>query len=223
MKNILRPSKTKIILNLLIFLGFFWVAIFVPTVGFSGTFGQLSLGQKIISFFLSGIMCIIYYPLAASLVYLANCVKNSIYQMKEIILALIFLAIFNPLTVSLVVSKIFSHKLAPTTNTVLPDNNSEAKNNLPPESVCGLMINEIMANSKISEAGIGKGDVILKLNGMEIKSVQDIFDQLDKKKPGDIILLETSKGPKTVELARDPNDPNHPVLGVKLVSNPCVK
>jgi S1-C subfamily serine protease len=149
-------------------------------------------------------------------------VKNSVYKAKEIILALIFIAIFNPLTISLIVSKTVFRSSALSTGTI-SSNNNVAGNNIPPESVCGLRITEIIANSKVREAGIEKGNIIMKFNGMEIKSVQDMFEQLDDKKPGDKVSMETERGSKTVELARDLNNPNRPVLGVKLEPDFCGK
>jgi len=224
MKNILRPTKVKIILDLLLSIGLVLEIIFLPRAGFSRIFGQLTLERKLVSFLLSWIVsCIIYYPLSAGLVYLVSAVKNSVYKKKEIIFALLMVAIFNPLTISLVFSRIASRgPTLPVNSSVLNNsNNNSVQNNLPAEAVCGMLIGEIAPNSKVLKAGIEKGDVILKFNDVEIKSMQDLFDQLAKKKPGDKVLLETQRGAKTVELARDPNDSNRPVLGVKLVSNPC--
>jgi membrane-associated protease RseP (regulator of RpoE activity) len=227
MKNILRPTRVKIILDVLLSLGLVSEIIFLPRAGFSGTFSQLTLERKLVSFLLSWIIsCIMYYPLFAGLVYLVGALKNSVSEKKEIILALIFIAIFNPLTISLVFSKIVSRGPALPANGSVSNNNSNnnsVQNNLPPEAICGMWIEEIAPNSKVKEAGIEKGDVILKFDNVEIKSIQDIFAQLERKRPGDKVLLETGRGAKTVELARDVKDPNRAVLGLKLEPNPCGK
>ena len=208
MKKILTPTKIKIICNIFLSLVLVLIVIFLPSSGISGTFAQLSLRQKLLSFFVSYIISFIfYYPLTTSLVYLTNSIKNSIYVLKEIIWAVIFIIIFNPLTLSVVIIKY-----------VAPNINLSRQNS---ESICGLKINDFTAGSKAEEAGIKRGENILLLNGAKISSVQDIFDQLKNKKPGDKVGLETDQGLKTVELVSSTSDPNQPALGVKLISNPC--
>jgi hypothetical protein len=223
MKNILKPVKVKIILDVLLSLGLVLEIIFLPRAGFSEIFGQLTLERKLVSFSLSWLISfVIYYPLSCGLVYLFGAVKNSVYAKKEIIFALILIAIFNPLTISLAFSKISLRSSTPPAGSMVSNNNPD-QNNLSPEATCGMLISEIAPNSKVSQAGVEKGDVILKFNDVEIKTVQDIFDQLAKKKPGDKVSLETARGIKTIELAKDLNDPNRAVLGLKLAQNPCGK
>jgi len=216
MKNLLRPTRVKIISNILFSLGLVLTFLFLPALGFSQVFSQFTLGHKIGSFFASWAFCfVIYYPLVASLAYLVSSVRSSIYNTKEIIFALILVAVFNPFSIAFIFSKVNIKKNIPTENINISQNNVQ--------SVCGLMVGEFLPNSKMPEAGINKGDVILKFNGAEVKNVQDIFNQLVQKKPGDKVAMETDKGIKTVELAKDPADPNRPVLGVKLLPNPCKK
>jgi hypothetical protein len=214
MKNILRPTKVKVILHLSLSLGLVLAIFFLPISKFLEVFNSFSLMRKILSFSLSWLfIAIVYYPLTASLIYLAGSIKKSIYSAKEIIFALILIAIFNPFTITYVFSKINIKKNIPADNVNVSQNNNQP--------TCGLMINEFLPNSKLAEAGINKGDVILKFNGAEVKIVQDIFDQLVQKKPGDKVAVETNKGIKTVELAKDSADSSRPVLGVKLLPNPC--
>jgi len=214
MKNILQPTKIKIIIHLLVALGFVVATIIFSLSGFGKVFSEMALWQKILSFLVSWILSfIIYYPLTFGLIYLFSSIKNSLYNAKEIILALVFIIIFNPLMLSFALANLLPQKaLAPGQTT---------ENNLPPEAVCGMRINDFTAGSKVAEAGIGKGDIVIKFNGAEIKSVQDIFSQLAQKKPGDRVSLETDKGLKTVELIRNANDPNAPALGVLLEPSPC--
>lgn len=223
MKNILKLTKVKIILNLLISLGLVLEIIYLSKSGFGEIFSRLAVERKLISFSVSWLVSfVIYYPLSSSLVYLVSVVKNSVYEKKEIIFALILIAIFNPLAVSLAFSKISLRSSTLPAGSVV-SNNNPGQNNLPTEATCGMLIEEIAPNSKVKEAGIEKGDVILKFNDVEIKSIQDIFDQLAKKKPGDKVSLETARGTKTIELAKDLNDPNRAVLGLRLEPNPCGK
>jgi voltage-gated potassium channel Kch len=214
MKNILQPTKIKIIIHLLVALGFVVATIIFSLSGFGKVFSELALWQKILSFLVSWLISfIIYYPLTFGLIYLFSSIKNSLYNAKEIILALIFIIIFNPLTLSFVLSSLLPKKALAPSNAV--------ENNLPPEAVCGMRINDFTAGSKVAEAGIGKGDIVIKFNGAEIKSVQDIFSQLAQKKPGDKVSLETDKGLKIVELIKNANNPNVPALGVLLEPSLC--
>ena len=214
MKNILQPTKTKIIIHLLVALGFVVATIIFSLSGFGKVFSELALWQKILSFLVSWLISfIIYYPLTFGLIYLFSSIKNSLYNAKEMVLALVFIIIFNPLTLSFVLSNMLPKKALAPSNVV--------ENNLSPEAVCGMRINDFTAGSKVAEAGIGKGDIVIKFNGAEIKSVQDIFSQLVQKKPGDKVSLETDKGLKMVELIRNANNPNAPALGVLLEPSPC--
>ncbi len=196
MKNILQPTKIKIIIHLLLTLGYILAIIFLPISGLGRIFPEFSLSKKILSFSVSWLAgFVIYYPLTFGVAYLVNSVRKSLYIAKEIILALILIAIFNPFTFSFIFFGLFYQKaLAPTSNFT--------GNSIQPESVCGLRINDFTAGSKAQEAGIGRGDIILKFNGAEMKSIQDIFDQLARKKPGDKVSLETDKGSKAVELIK---------------------
>lgn len=214
MKNILRPTKAKIIIHLLLSLGYILAVIFLPASGLGRIFSEADFLQKILSFLLGWLLSfVIYYPLTFGIAYLINSIKNSLHNTKAIILALVFIIIFNPLTLSFALSSLLPKKaLAPSQTT---------ENNLPSEAICGMRINDFTTGSKVAEAGIAKGDIIIKFNEAEIKSVQDIFSQLGKKKPGDKVSLETDKGSKTVELIKNANNINIPALGVILEPSLC--
>ena len=222
MKNILNVTKSSIILNAFVSLFFVLFFIFLPGSGFRDMFSKFSLIHKISSFILSWIISfIIYYPFVTSVAYITKSIKISSYKVQEIILAIILILIFNPFSISMLVSK-FGYQI--------PSNSSEqilqenVNNNVAIEtSVCGLKISEILENSNVRESGINIGDVILKINDVEIRSVQNIFEQLNSKRPGDSIYINTNNGAKIVKLAMDSNDIHHAVLGVKLVPYICDK
>jgi S1-C subfamily serine protease len=71
------------------------------------------------------------------------------------------------------------------------------------------------------EAGIQNGDVILEIDGAPIRTVQDVFDRLEGKRPGDMVTLKTEQGIKSLELVSGVDDPHRPALGVKLIPNLC--
>ncbi len=60
-------------------------------------------------------------------------------------------------------------------------------NNLPSS---GIFINSIDETSDLNNKGILEGDVIIKANGVEILTTNDLIDELDKYKPGDLFPLE---------------------------------
>jgi hypothetical protein len=220
MKKILKPTKVKIIGNIFFSLIMVLLAIFLPSSGVSDAFVQLPLGRQLLSFFISCIVSFIfYYPLTASLAHLASSIKNSTYVLKEIIWVVVFIIIFNPLTLSVVITKLYSVYATPKTDQSSQITEKEVQSDNQP--TCGLIIGDFIAGSKAEEAGLKRGENILLLNGMRISSVQDIFDQLENKKPGDRVTLETDQGLKTVELVSNISDPNRSALGVKLISNPC--
>lgn len=215
MKNILKPTKIRIIVNTVFSLTLVLAFMFLSAFGLNKAVSTLSLGQKITSLLVNWpLSFVIYYPFVFGFIYIASSIKNSIYTTKEIILALVLIIIFNPWSISLIASKMLFRNSA---------NNNVAIDNIQSESSCGFRINEILPNSTAPEAGIANGDIITKINDVQITSLLDIFQLLDQKRPGDKVLIETDKGLKTLELSRDLNDPNHPVLGVKLVPNPCKK
>ena len=130
----------------------------------------------------------------------------------------VYISIFNPLTVSMVFVKLFS------TQVVLDISQGQVSRNEVQNSnklTCGLRISDFAVGSKVEEAGIVKGENIFRLNGVQIGSIQDIFDQLNNKKIGDNVSLETDQGLKIVELVPNANDPSRPALGVKLIYNQC--
>lgn len=220
MKNILKPTKIKIICNIFLSLALVLVVIFLPSAGLSNAFARLSLGQKLLSFLVSYVISFIfYYPLTASLVHLANSIKNSTYVFKEIFWVVIFIAIFNLLTLSLAITKISSVYVASNINqsSQTPSSDDQSSN----QPICGLKINDFAAGSKAEAAGIKIGENILQLNGATINSIQDIATELENKKPGDKVSLETDQGLKTVELVPNISDPSRSALGLILMSNPC--
>ncbi|MCB9896025.1 MAG: PDZ domain-containing protein [Planctomycetes bacterium] len=78
-------------------------------------------------------------------------------------------------------------------------------------------VESVMAGTPAEKMGIEKGDVIRKLDDLEIKNMQDLLDALDTKKPGDDVTIvvdrdekeKTLKGtfPKAQQQQRDEKQP----------------
>jgi hypothetical protein len=55
-------------------------------------------------------------------------------------------------------------------------------------------VESVMAGTPAEKMGIEKGDVIKKLDALEIKTMQDLLDALDTKKPGDDVTIIVARG-----------------------------
>lgn len=146
--------------------------LFLPRVGFRESFDTLPAGRKVLSFLVSwAIGFALYYPMTAGIAYVVRSVKRSSYVLKEIIIAVLLIIVFNPMTLAFIVSKF-----------VVQQHAAQSTDQETYQISCGLRVNGFTAGSKMVEAGIQEGDVILSLDNVSVTSVQDVFGQLDGKK-----------------------------------------
>ncbi len=70
------------------------------------------------------------------------------------------------------------------------------------ESTDGALVNKVIENSPASEAGLERGDVILKLDGDKITSPSDVVHLVRRAKPGEKVRLMIKRGgrDKTIPL-----------------------
>jgi|GEM_PF-4001573 S1-C subfamily serine protease len=66
-----------------------------------------------------------------------------------------------------------------------------------------LIIESFEENSDGRSAGLRQGDVIIKVNGISVSTVQDIVSSYEHGKEGDIIPIETERGIFNVRLVKD--------------------
>ncbi len=64
----------------------------------------------------------------------------------------------------------------------------------------GILINEVYANSPAAEAGLKRGDVIIRFDGKRITDETQIRTLLAKKKPGDKVKLTILRGRKRLDI-----------------------
>jgi len=64
----------------------------------------------------------------------------------------------------------------------------------------GILINEVYANSPAAEAGLKRGDVIIRFDGIRITDETRIRTLLAEKKPGDKVKLTVLRGRKRLEI-----------------------
>ena len=64
----------------------------------------------------------------------------------------------------------------------------------------GVLVEGVSLDTSAAEAGIQEGDIILSWNGAEMTGVRDLFENLQKHKPGDIVKLEIKRGEEVLTL-----------------------
>ncbi|MGE0706935.1 MAG: M20/M25/M40 family metallo-hydrolase [Planctomycetota bacterium] len=68
------------------------------------------------------------------------------------------------------------------------------------EGTDGVLLDGARAGTPAAKAGIEKGDVIVKFNGMTVKTIHDYVNALRLAKPGQTVKVEVRRGEKVVEL-----------------------
>jgi hypothetical protein len=215
MENLLKPSKIKLICHLIVVLVILFISLFIGFKSSGLNYSFFTTWNMAIVFSINLIVgFIIFYPLTSGAIFIYSSIKNKTYDAKKIIIAIIMILIFNPLTLSFIINKAIlfftKDKIA---------NEVEKLSNEP----CGLVIMSISEYSRVAEAGLKPGDMILGFDGKEVRTVKELLALLGYHKPGDRIILKTAKGDKTVELVASLDDSNHAVLGVNLVENTYCK
>lgn len=64
----------------------------------------------------------------------------------------------------------------------------------------GLLVKEVQEDSGASEAGMKSGDLILEMEGLEVKSMEDLQELLGSKEPGDKIQIRLRREGEDMEL-----------------------
>jgi len=158
---------------------------------------------------------VLYYPMACGLIYLL-----AIFQRpgtghkakgkakaegkrkearhasrKELAFAIALIAVFNPLTVSLISSGI------------------SYANNYVINRSCGVEIAGFQELSPARDAGMGLGEVITSADGTPVSTLASFFDMMKVKNVGEAVMLTTSRTDYVIKLVADP-DTGKPVLGI---------
>ena len=64
----------------------------------------------------------------------------------------------------------------------------------------GAYVNGFAERSSAKEAGVEEGDVITAVNGVKVKSVSELQEQVNRYRPGDKVLLKVSRGNNTKQI-----------------------
>jgi len=82
------------------------------------------------------------------------------------------------------------------------------------QSPSGIVVLEVSNGGPLDKAGIGRWDVIHALNGTLMRSDRDLVEFMSNVKPGDRIVVSTSRGNFTITVSRNPLDPDRAIIGI---------
>lgn len=78
----------------------------------------------------------------------------------------------------------------------------------------GLIVLETLEGGPLQKAGIGPWDVIYALNDREIRSLQDLVSFMSSVKPGEDVIVRTSRGDFIVKAAPSPDNGQRAIIGL---------
>ena len=61
-------------------------------------------------------------------------------------------------------------------------------------SEAGVAVARVIPNSPVDRAGISEGDVIVEVDGVEVKSMEDLQREISKKKVGETVDMALLRG-----------------------------
>ena len=198
LKSILWPTMWKIAAAFIIPLAYFaFLLAFLP--GYLQYFLALTPTAQALGIILSVLIgAVIYYPLACGIIFIYEKVSKSSKKKaarRDIILAAILIAVFNPFTYSLIFSA------------------ADYVNRNVINEPCGVEVIGYTSISPAREAMMVTGEIINSAEWQAVRSVQDFFNILKDKKANDTIYIQTNVRTYAIELAEDP-ETKRPVLGI---------
>ncbi len=64
----------------------------------------------------------------------------------------------------------------------------------------GVFVDSVMQKSAANDAGIRPGDVIMRINDIEVSSAPELQEQIARKRPGDLVKVQLKRENKDIEL-----------------------
>lgn len=215
LKNILRPTKGKILADLIFSAAMAILILSVPYFGIGSLFAGLTVMMRIANIALSLLISmIIYYPLICGFAFFSRFNKTRRKWKKvpkekprkiDFIIAIILILIFNPITLGFAYSS------------VIFLNQSAIGGS------CGMQIAEFAEPSPAKDTGISALEIITSLDNTNVTDSGSLLNALASKRPGDVVIIGTNEGNYSVTLAANPNNPDSAFLGVKLREKFCAK
>lgn len=215
---LLNPTKEKIIISFFNSLILFLIFLIIPSLGFQSVFLSKELSGQIFSLIGSLFFSfVVYYPLACGLVYIFKIItgKEKV-KVQNLVIALLFIIILNPITFSIVATNIVKKTLV---------NSSSINSVIDPETQekqCGLQIVEVTALSA-KNAGLSVGEVIKTINDYPVGNKDELTYALANKSPNDIVTVTTNINTYNVTLFANPQNPQQVLLGIGVKQTECGK
>ena len=215
---LLSPTKEKIIISLFDSLIILLVSLVIPSMGYRSVLLSRELPGQIFSLVVSLIFSfVIYYPLACGLVYIFKIIagKEKV-EVQNLVIALVFIIIFNPITFSVVITNIVKNTQVnpPPVNSVIDPKTKE--------KLCGLQIIEVTAPSA-KNAGLVVGEVIKTINDYPVGNKDELTRALVDKRPNDTVTIITNTNTYAVTLFANPQNPQQALLGIGVKQTDCGK
>jgi len=206
LKNLLKPKKEKIIIDLLLILGFLVLALSIPSLGYQKQFFSTGLTGQIVGIIISVLLgLVIYYPFAcgATFIYSRIVAKEKKYEKKDLAFAVLFVLLFNPITYSLIIQEIMN-----VNHNVI---------NQP----CGIEIIGFAENSPAKDAGMAAGEILISINDDKIDTADSVNHAMADKRPGDNVSITTDIRSYNFKTIENPANPASAFIGINLNQKYC--
>jgi len=206
-RDMVKPTKWKLLINLLITAVLITLIFAVPSLGYQSTLLQLQSPQLIISIALSALFAfVLYYPLACGFVFiykwLSKTGENKGPGKMDIAVAFLLIMLFNPISLSLI-----SVGFAQGYQTI---------------TVPCIQIINFSSVSPAKEAGMTIGETITVIDSYEIGNMDSFIHALADKRAGDDISITTNTKSYDFQMAGQDETPNA-IIGVIVQEKRCMK
>src|SRR4030043_1448798 len=197
-REILRPTRWKISAAFLIPLAYFASLLaFLP--GYLEYFLAITPTAQALGIIFSVLIgAVVYYPLACGIIFIYEKASKSSKKKavrRDIVLAAVLIAVFNPLTYSLIFSA------------------ADYVNRNVINEPCGVEGIGYTAISPARESMMVTGEIITNAEGQAVGNAQDFFSILKDKKVNDTVYIVTNVRVYSIKLAEDPGT-KRPILGI---------
>lgn len=204
--EIFRPERTKSVLALVLTVAHVAAIFYVPVLGWGEVLKTLPSDQLTVVLVVNLALNAIAYYLFLCGLFGLRAVRRRPRPSRYLALALLLVLVFNPATLYLLSLSLHPGGTAPSGNSQVAS--------------CGQVVVSFADFSKAQQAGLRAGDVVTKLDGEPVRSAGDVQAYLKRKRPGDVVRVQTDRGVFPVELVNEPEQ-GGPVLGVKLSDAAC--
>jgi len=82
------------------------------------------------------------------------------------------------------------------------------------QSPSGIVVLEVLDGGPLDAAGIRRWDVIYALNGTIIRTYQDLVEFMSGIRPGDTLIVSTSRGVFTIKIIPNPDNSERAIIGI---------